>query len=390
MSASGGGRAAPCPCVGCRHRRGLPQASPRSAAPAAQCLGLFYDGPPPLRPAGARRQLRLQADAARPDRAHGAALRGCSDQYRDPGAGPSAPRPRGRGPGAALPEKSRQADRGEHPRRDPRLCRAAGIPRGDAQGGARGVTPEISIVIPAFNEALRLPATLDRVERHLATINASAEVIVVDDGSRDSTEQVVRERAARWPQLSLIVAERNGGKGGAVRLGMAAARGRYRIFSDADLSVPIDDMEKLLRPLRAGAGVAIASRGLRDSQVELHQPWYRETMGKIFNRLVRIFVFGGVKDTQCGFKAFTAEVADRVFPELQTRGFGFDVEVLYRAQQAGYKIVEIPTRWINSPQSRVHPIRDSTMMFLELLAIPGRVRKHPTPAAKHDQRQASA
>jgi len=222
------------------------------------------------------------------------------------------------------------------------------------------MTPEISIVIPAFNEALRLPATL------------------------------VRERAARWPQLSLVVAERNGGKGGAVRLGMAAARGRYRIFSDADLSVPIDDMEKLLRPLRAGAGVAIASRGLRESQVELHQPWYRETMGKIFNRLVRIFVLGGVRDTQCGFKAFTAEVADRVFPQLQTRGFGFDVEVLYRAQQAGFKIVEVPTRWINSPQSRVHPIRHSAAMFLELLAIPGRVRRHPTPAAKTDERRASA
>ena len=252
------------------------------------------------------------------------------------------------------------------------------------------MTPEISIVIPAFNEALRLPATLDRIQRHLATMNLPAEVIVVDDGSRDHTVQVVAERAGRWPQLTLIQAERNGGKGGAVRLGMAAARGRYRIFSDADLSVPIDDMEKLLRPLRAGAGVAIASRGLRESQVELHQPWYRETMGKIFNRLVRVFVLGGVNDTQCGFKAFTAEVAERVFPELQTRGFGFDVEVLYRANQAGYKIVEVPTRWINSPQSRVHPIRDSSKMFLELLAIPGRVRKHPTPGVKDDQRRASA
>jgi len=252
------------------------------------------------------------------------------------------------------------------------------------------MTPEISMVIPAFNEALRLPTTLDRVQRHLSTAGLSAEVIVVDDGSHDATADIVRQHARRWPQLKLVVAERNAGKGAAVRLGMAAARGRYRVFSDADLSVPIDDLEKLLRPLHAGAGVAIASRGLRDSQVELHQPWYRESMGKIFNRLVRIFVLGGVHDTQCGFKAFTAEVADRVFPALQTRGFGFDVEVLYRAQQAGYQIVEVPTRWINSPQSRVHPIRHSTAMFLELLAIPDRVRKHPTPGVNASDRRASA
>ena len=252
------------------------------------------------------------------------------------------------------------------------------------------MTPEISIVIPAFNEALRLPITLDRVQRYLATAGLTAEVIVVDDGSRDDTAEVVQRYAQRWPQLKLVAAERNAGKGAAVRLGMAAARGRYRVFSDADLSVPIDDMEKLLRPLHAGAGVAIASRGLRDSQVELHQPWYRETMGKIFNRLVRIFVLGGVHDTQCGFKAFTAEVADRVFPVLQTRGFGFDVELLYRAQHAGYKIVEVPTRWINSPQSRVHPIRHSAAMFLELLAIPDRVRKHPTPGVQSNDRRASA
>src|SRR5256712_4491288 len=252
------------------------------------------------------------------------------------------------------------------------------------------MTPEISMVIPAFNEALRLPTTVDRVQRYLSKAGVSAVVRVADDGSHDATGEIVRQHARHWPQLRLVAAERNAGKGAAVRLGMAAAGGRYRVFSDADLSVPIDDMEKLLRPLHAGAGVAIASRGLRDSQVELHQPWYRETMGKIFNRLVRIFVLGGVHDTQCGFKAFTAEAADRVFPVLQTRGFGFDVEVLYRAQHAGYQIVEVPTRWINSPQSRVHPIRHSTAMFLELLALPDRVRKHPTPGVNANDRRASA
>lgn len=252
--------------------------------------------------------------------------------------------------------------------------------------------PDISIVIPAYNEARRLPATLDHIQRYLANSAMSAEVIVVDDGSQDSTAEVVRQRAGQWPQLRLVSAERNEGKGAAVRLGMAAAGGRYRIFSDADLSVPIEDMELLLQALHAGPGVAIASRALRESRVELHQPWYRETMGKIFNKLVRIFVLGGVGDTQCGFKAFTAEVADRVFPPLQTRGFGFDVEVLYRAKQAGYQIVEVPTRWINSPQSRVHPIRHSLAMILELLAIPDRVRRHPTPTVKAEpnERRASA
>jgi dolichyl-phosphate beta-glucosyltransferase len=238
--------------------------------------------------------------------------------------------------------------------------------------------PEISIVIPAFDEALRLPATLDRIQQFITSEGLKAEVIVVDDGSRDATAQVVAKHAARWPLLRLVAAGVNGGKGAAVRLGMASATGRYRVFSDADLSVPIEDLEKLLGPLHEGAGVAIASRALKDSEIELHQPWYRETMGKIFNRLVRILVLGGVHDTQCGFKAFTAEVADRVFPPLQTHGFGFDVEVLYRAQQAGYRVVEVPTRWVNSPQSRVHPVRDSMAMFLELLAIPGRVRRHPT------------
>ncbi len=238
--------------------------------------------------------------------------------------------------------------------------------------------PEVSIVIPAYNEARRLPATLGRIEAYVKARRLDAEVLVVDDGSRDRTSEIVREHAARWSCLRLISAARNGGKGSAVRLGMAAATGRYRIFTDADLSVPIDDLDKLLVPLRNGIAVAIASRGLKASEVELHQPWYRETMGKIFNRLVRLFVLRGIRDTQCGFKAFTAEAAMRVFPPLQTRGFGFDVEVLYRARQAGYRIAEVPTRWINSPQSRVHPIRHSAAMFLELLAIPRRVRKHPT------------
>ena len=239
------------------------------------------------------------------------------------------------------------------------------------------MTPDLSIVIPAFNEALRLPATLDAIRSYLAERGLDAEVLVVDDGSRDDTAEVVRRRAQGWPALRLVSGDRNRGKGAAVRLGMTAASGRYRIFTDADLSVPIDDLERILSPLRNGTAVAIASRALPDSDVQLHQPFIREMMGKVFNRVVRVFVLGGIRDTQCGFKGFTAEAAQRVFPPLQTDGFGFDVEILYRARTAGYAIVEVPTRWVNSPQTKVRTLL-GLKAFLDVMAIPGRVRKHPS------------
>jgi dolichyl-phosphate beta-glucosyltransferase len=236
----------------------------------------------------------------------------------------------------------------------------------------------VSIVIPAYNEAERLPRSLDQIAAYLNAQEIEAEVIVVDDGSSDGTADVVRARARSWSRLRLASAGRNQGKGAAVRLGMLEASGDYRLFTDADLSVPIDDLEKLLLPLRKGYGVAIASRGLRASDVQLRQPWPRELMGKIFNKLVRIVVLRGIKDTQCGFKAFTAEAASKVFPPLQTAGFGFDVEVLVRARAAGFRIAEVPTRWINSPQTKVRPLL-GLKAFLDVLAIPGRVRRHPAP-----------
>jgi dolichyl-phosphate beta-glucosyltransferase len=242
------------------------------------------------------------------------------------------------------------------------------------------VAPEISIVIPAYNEARRLPATLDRLEAYITGRGLRAEVIVVDDGSLDSTAQLVRERATRWPALCLVCAPANHGKGAAVQLGMAAARGRYRLFSDADLSVPIDDLDKLLAPLREGtAAVAIASRGLAASDVQRHQPWHREAMGRLFNLLVRVLVMEGIRDTQCGFKAFTAQSAERLFPPLQTPGFGFDVELLYRARRSGYAIAEVPTRWINSPLTTVRTSQ-GLRAFYDLLLIRGRVRKHSITA----------
>ena len=244
-----------------------------------------------------------------------------------------------------------------------------------AGSGAAG--PEISIVIPAYNEAARLATTLDAIECHVRLHALDAEVIVVDDGSRDTTAKLVGARAAGWLALRLISSPWNQGKGSAVRLGMAAARGRYCVFSDADLSVPISDLETLLAPLRSGAAVAIASRRLAASDVQVHQPWTRETMGRVFSLLVRTFVMRGIRDTQCGFKAFTAEAAREVFPPLQTPGFGFDVEVLYRARLAGCRIVEVPARWINSPQTTVRTSQ-GLRAFLELLVIRRRVARHPS------------
>jgi dolichyl-phosphate beta-glucosyltransferase len=240
---------------------------------------------------------------------------------------------------------------------------------------------ELSIIIPAFNEARRLPHSLEQIRAYLDANPMNAEVVVVDDGSRDATAAVVDDIGKRWPSLRLVTLGKNRGKGFAVREGMLKAEGRFRVFSDADLSVPIDDLEKLLEPLRRGIPVAIASRGLKSSNVLVRQPWYRETMGKIFNALVRLFVMGGIRDTQCGFKAFTAEAACTVFPALQTGGFGFDVEVLYRARRAGFKIAEVPTRWINSPYTTVRTSQ-GIKAFLEMLAIPWKVSHHPSPSLR--------
>jgi dolichyl-phosphate beta-glucosyltransferase len=233
----------------------------------------------------------------------------------------------------------------------------------------------LSIVVPAYNEESRLPATLRRIAEYLSLRDSFCEVLLVDDGSRDDTRQLVRNFAARCQWLRPVHYDLGGhpvnrGKGFAVRQGVLHAVGREVLFSDADLSTPLAEMDKLLALISRGScEVAIASRALPDSTLLIHQPWYRETMGRTFNRLVRAIAVRGVMDTQCGFKAFAGHVARRLFSLACVDGFGFDVEILFLAQKFGYRICEVPVRWEHREESRVSLFDASLEMMRELITI---------------------
>ncbi len=232
---------------------------------------------------------------------------------------------------------------------------------------------DLSLIIPAYNEERRIGATLKRVLDYLQNRKESFEILVVDDGSVDNTQEVVKFFVEHYPrQVKLLSHTGNRGKGYSVKQGVAAAAGEVILFSDADLSTPIEEAEKLSRYLKENYDIAIGSRALPESQVIVHQPWYRENMGQFFNLLVQALIFPGIKDTQCGFKVYKNKVAKELFAQSQIEGFAFDVEILFLARKAHYRVKEVPVNWINSPQSKVHPLRDSARMFWELLKIRSR------------------
>ena len=227
-------------------------------------------------------------------------------------------------------------------------------------------TPKLSVVIPAYNEEVRLGPSLLRVQAYLRGRGLSAEVIVVDDGSDDGTAEAARSSPL---DVEVLVNEQNRGKGYSVRRGAMAARGEIVLFSDADFSSPIEETEKLERAIEDGADVAVGSRAMAESDVQVHQPIYRELMGKVFNRLVQWFVFPGISDTQCGFKAFRRSAAQAIFARQTFDGFVFDVEILYIARRLGLEVREVPVVWRNSPDTRVGALRDSLAMFRQILRI---------------------
>ncbi len=233
----------------------------------------------------------------------------------------------------------------------------------------------LSIIVPAYNEEQRLPATLDRMREYLDGRDEPYEVLVVDDGSTDSTLALARSVAAGWPHLHVLALSPNEGKGAAVRLGMLSAHGEHRVFSDADLSTPIEEVERLRARLQGRCAVAIASRALPESTISVHQPGRREVMGRTYNRLLRVAALRGLHDTQCGFKAFTAEAAVACFEPLRTLRFGFDAEVLLRARRKGWTVAEVPVRWEHKEDSRVSAMRDSVGVLYDLLRLRFIVRR---------------
>ncbi len=233
-------------------------------------------------------------------------------------------------------------------------------------------SPRLSIIIPAHNEAQRILPTLQKIDAFIQTRRYDIDVIIVDDGSTDKTVHVVNRFMQGKPSFKLIQLETNVGKGAAIKRGMLLATGAFRLFSDADLSTPIEEVEKFW-PLMEGsdkADVVIGSRRVPGAHILQRQPIYREVSGRIFSLLVRLCALRGFIDTQCGFKLFTAEAAQKIFSKQTIPGFGFDVEVLMLAKKKfGFKIKEAPVVWVDSRPTKVKLFKDSLRMFWDLFKI---------------------
>ena len=227
----------------------------------------------------------------------------------------------------------------------------------------------LSVVIPVYNETSRIAPALELVLQFVRSRSESCEVVIVDDGSTDETARMVERVCRETPVVRLLQNPGNCGKGYAVRNGMLDARGEYLLFTDADLSSPITEADRLLEPLKNDYDVAFGSRALKPEWVYPRQPWLRQTAGKTFNLFVRSLTALPFGDTQCGFKAFRREAARAIFSRQTIPGFGFDVEILYLARKLGYRTLEVPVHWADDTRTKVRPFRDGRRMFGDLLRI---------------------
>ena len=235
--------------------------------------------------------------------------------------------------------------------------------------------PRWSVVIPAFNEADRLPRYLEEVVGYFAARGEAYQVLVVDDGSTDATVACVERVARAHPAVVALRLGRNEGKGAAVRRGMLAAAGAWRLFADADGATPITELKRLEHALASGADIAIGSRVMADPGVSVIAQPHRVAAGRLFNWFVARVGLRSIADSQCGFKAFTAAAAEHLFSKLRTTGFGFDVELLLLAQARGYRVAEIPVNWTDQAGSKVGVLRTGPVMFWEILMARRRVGK---------------
>ena len=229
--------------------------------------------------------------------------------------------------------------------------------------------PQYSIIVPAYNERQRVGLTLQRIVEYVRQEGWNAEIVAVDDGSRDETPEIINRLATQYPELRLIQNPGNQGKGYAVRNGMMNARGQVLVFTDADLSSPISEAHKLFAAIENGADVAIGSRWLDPSLHFQRQPLKRRVFSRTFNLFLRVLLGLNFHDTQCGFKAFTRHAADAVFPLQQINRWGFDAEILYIARRKKLKIIEVPVAWGHDDRSTIHPLRDGIRMGIEALKV---------------------
>ena len=229
------------------------------------------------------------------------------------------------------------------------------------------MTNTLSVVIPAYQEEKRPPSTLKIIIAYLKKQRQDYEIIVIDDGSKDATSRIAKDFTEDG--VRLLSYQPNRGKGYAIRQGVLAARGDYILISDADLSTPIADWQRLKEALENGYDLAIGSRALKKSLLVVRQPLYRELMGRTFNLFIQIVLLPGICDTQCGFKLLRHGIAKKIFPHCSINGFSCDVEILFLARQFGYRIQEVPVRCRHKEQSRAHPLRDSLRMIREVFLI---------------------